>query len=120
MKYQDFEFDSLKEIAKLALKLDQIFFRGAVGSKTSKGSKVGGGHRVHGVYYQPNCENKFVSIACRLKNCNFRVNFTFEKDANGRPTRLKFAKVNRGSHAISSHNEGHLKDVHEASRYEYR
>ena len=64
--------DSLSDLLKICKKLDLLFY----GSTEQT-------LRVHAIYYKQG--DKFVNIGCRIKNCSFRVNHTYDKDSKGRP-----------------------------------
>jgi hypothetical protein len=73
----DFKYESLNDLLKLCKKLDQNFYHNQKYNL-----------RVHGIYYKPG--DKYVNLSCRVKNCNFRINHTFEKDEKGRPKTIRY------------------------------
>lgn len=74
---QDYTYDSLNDLLKVCKQLDQKFY-------PNQSHYL----RVHGIYYKPG--DKYVNLSCRIKNCNFRINHTYEKDEKGRPKSIKY------------------------------
>ena len=74
---------------------------------------------MHGIYYKP--KDKYVNICCRLKGCQFRINYKFELDAKQRPTKIILHQVSSYCHQIDSHQHGSIKELpHEVRKQEYR
>ena len=103
----DVVHDSLADLQRLCKKLDIDFYNGAKNPL-----------RVHGIFYKPG--DKYVNVACRLKNCPFRINHSYEKDSKGRPTSIKYLQLSSASHRVDAHQDARMKDCNEAIRLEYR
>ena len=77
----------MAELQKMCRLLDVRFFQGCKYNL-----------RVHAIYFKPG--DKYVNVACRIKNCPFRLNHKYEVGENGKIVNIRFYQTGSGCHSI--------------------